>query len=158
MPRHAPACLLAATLGLATPALAQSSVAPSRAGVSRGAFAIEALAGTAGSLAGIAIVGLGTDCDADDLGCVINRIGGAGALGAVGATVGVALAARRTGAPRSTAGAAIGAVVGTGVGLGVHYLLNRNSDRNLDRAVVIPIFAVSQGVVAALGSRAMGKR
>lgn len=122
------------------------------------AFAIEALAGTAGSLAGMAIVGLGSDCDGDDLGCIINTIGAGGIAGMVGATVAVTLAARHTGGPRSVAGAALGAVVGTGVGLGVHYLVNRGTDRNLGEAVVIPIFAVSQGVVAAAGSRLLGRR
>jgi hypothetical protein len=40
----------------------------------------------------------------------------------------------------------------------VHWLLNEGTDRNLDDAVVIPIFAVSQGVLAALGSRWLGGR
>jgi hypothetical protein len=48
-------------------------------------------------------------------------------------------------------------VVGTGFGLGVHYVLNKGSDRNLDDVVVIPIFTLSQGTIAALGSRLLGK-
>jgi hypothetical protein len=59
--------------------------------------------------------------------------------------------------PRSAGGAALGAVVGTGVGLGVHWLLNSNSDRNLGDKIVVPIFVLSQGVFATLGSRALAR-
>lgn len=154
------AAVAAVATGAASTAGAQAPVAaPAGARYGGGtAFAIEALAGSVGSLAGMAVVGLGSDCDSDDLGCIINTIGAGGIAGMVGATVAVTLAARHTGSPRSVAGAALGAVVGTGVGLGVHYLVNKGTDRNLGEAVVIPIFAVSQGVVAAAGSRLLGRR
>lgn len=101
-----------------------------------GAFVLEALGGSVGALAGIAIVGLSSTCGHEDLGCVIRRVGAGGVAGAVGA--------------------ALGAVVGTGVGLGVHYLFNRDSDRNLGDGVVVPIFVISQGTLSALGSRILG--
>lgn len=129
-----------------------------RAASRDGSLPIEILAGAAGSLAGIAIVGLNADCGTDDLGCIITAVAGGGALGAVGATVAVILAARATGAPRSWAGAGLGAVVGTVGGLGVHWLLNRGSDRNLGDRIVIPIFVLAQGTGAALGSRLPGAR
>ena len=125
---------------------------------SSGAFVLEALAGSAGSLAGIGIVALGAHCGSgdDDLACIITTIGAGGALGVVGATIGTTLAARYTGSRRSLPGAALGAAVGTGVGLGIHYVLNSNSDRNLGDKVVVPIFVIAQGTFAALGSRLLG--
>lgn len=121
-----------------------------------GAFLLEALSGSLGSLAGIGTVILASDCGFDDLGCEILTAGAAGALGVVGATVATSIAARYTGSRRSMGGALLGAVVGTGAGLGVHWLVNQNSDRNIGDAVVLPIFVISQGVVAALGSRLFG--
>ena len=134
-----------------------SSVASVTAVSSQSSVALEMLAGAAGSLLGMAVVGLSADCGADDLACIISAVGAGGALGAVGATTAVVLTARATGAPRSVLGAALGAIVGTGVGLGVHWMLNRNSDRNLGDRIVLPIFALSQGVGATLGSRALGR-
>ena len=127
-------------------------------GSRRGSIPLEMLAGAAGSALGMAVVALGADCGVEDLACGIRRAAGAGAVGAVGATVAVTLTARATDAPASVLGAGLGALVGTGVGLGVHWLLNAGSDRNLDDALVIPIFAVSQGALAALGSRWLGGR
>jgi hypothetical protein len=121
-----------------------------------GSFVIEALGGSLGSLLGIGAVAL-TSCVGDDLGCSIIRIGAGGVAGAVGSTLGTTLAARHTTSRRSVVGAALGAAVGTGVGLGVHYAFNRNSDRNLDNAVVVPIFVISQGTFAAIGSRVLGR-
>jgi hypothetical protein len=121
------------------------------------AFVLEILAGSVGSLVGIGIVGLASNCGVDDLRCILLTVGAGGALGAVGATVGTSLAARAMHSPRSAGGAALGAVVGTGVGLGVHWLLNSNSDRNLGDKIVVPIFVLSQGVFATLGSRALAR-
>jgi hypothetical protein len=123
---------------------------------SRGAFALEALGGAAGSLVGFGIVGLTANCGVEDLACVITTVGAGGALGALGATIGTSMVARSTGSRRSVAGAAVGSLVGTGVGLGVHWVLNRNSDRNLGDKIVLPIFVISQGVFAAMGSRLVG--
>jgi len=123
----------------------------------RGSFALEALGGSVGSLLGIGIVALSSRCGVDDLACVITSIGAGGALGIVGATAGTVVTARLTDSPRSVLGAALGAIAGTGVGLGVHYMLNRNSDRNLGDKVVVPIFVISQGVLAAAGSRLMAR-
>ena len=135
------------------PSASSAAAVPSASG----SMALEMLAGAAGSLAGMAIVGLNADCGADDLACVISAVGAGGALGAAGATAAVVLTARATGAPRSVLGAALGSIAGTGVGLGVHWLVNRNSDRNLGDRIVLPIFALSQGIGAALGSRALGR-
>jgi hypothetical protein len=119
----------------------------------RSSLALEALGGSLGSAAGIGLVVLISDCGVDDLACDILTAGAAGVAGVVGATVGTALVARQTGARYSVAGAALGAILGTAVGLGVHYLVNSNSDRNLDDAIVLPIFAISQGLFAAIAGR-----
>jgi hypothetical protein len=148
--RAVPACI---ALVAAEPARAQS---PQRTTDPK-AFTVEALAGSVGSLVGIGIIGLASTCDVEDLRCILLTVGAGGALGAVGATIGTSLAARAMHSPRSVGGAALGAVVGTGVGLGVHWLLNNSSDRNLGDRIVVPIFVLSQGVFATLGSRALGR-
>ena len=140
------------------PALAPAATLLAGQESGRGSLPLEMLAGAAGSALGMAVVALNADCGVEDLACGIRRAAGAGALGAVGATVAVTLAAGATDAPGSVLGASVGALVGTGVGLGVHWLLNQGTDRNLDDALVIPIFAVSQGTLAALGSRWLGGR
>jgi hypothetical protein len=123
------------------------------------AFLLESLGGSVGSLIGIGAVGLSSRCGVDDLGCLILKVGAGGVLGAIGATIGASLAARYTGSPRSAFGAALGAVAGTGVGLGIHYVLNNSSDRNFDDpGVVVPIFIISQGTFAAIGSRLLGAK
>ena len=134
-----------------------NAAASSAAANSSGAFALEALGGTAGSLVGMGIVSVASNCDVEDLACTLLTVGAGGALSAVGATVGTTLVARQTGSHRSVPGAFLGSVAGTGVGMGVHYLLNRGSDRNLGDKVVVPIFAIAQGVFAAWGSRLVGR-
>ena len=124
---------------------------------SSSAFALEALGGVAGSLAGMGLTAAASNCDVEDLACIILTVGAGGALSAIGAAAGTTLVARQTGSRRSIPGALAGSVVGTGVGLGVHYLLNRESDRNLGDKVVVPIFAIAQGVFAAWGSRLAGR-
>jgi len=119
----------------------------------RSSVLLEALGGSLGSAAGMSLVLLASNCGVEDLACEIVTVGVAGVAGVVGATLGTALVARQSGARHSATGAATGAILGTGIGLGVHYLLNRNSDRNLGDMVVVPIFAISQGIFAAIGGR-----
>ncbi len=138
-----------------------SAESQSRMGVrpnSGRAFAVEALGASVGSLIGIGIVALATKCGVDDLACGITRTVAGGAAGAAGAAIATVLVTRQTGSSRSAGGAIVGAIVGTGVGLGIHYLLNRESDRNLGDLVTIPIFTLSQGILAALGSRVAARR
>src|SRR3982751_1156884 len=75
------------------------------------AFFVEAAGGVLGAGLGAGIVLLSTSCGGDDLGCGILKIGSAGLVGTIGATVGTTIAARHTGSRRSVAGAALGAVV-----------------------------------------------
>ena len=147
-------CTAAITLAVAC-AEAQSAGRQSKR--DPGAYLLEALGGTAGSFVGMGLVGLVSNCGVDDLVCLLKTVGAGGVAGVVGATVGVSLVARATGSRRSIAGAALGAVVGTGLGVLIHIGLDRGTDRNLDDVIVIPIFTVSQGTIAALGSRLLGK-
>lgn len=121
------------------------------------AFVIEATGGALGSLAGMGTVAALSDCGVEDLACLLKTVGAGGIMGVLGATVGTKLAANCTGSRSSISGAALGAVVGTGVGLGVHWLLNRGTDNNIGDWVVVPIFTITQGTFAALGSRLLGR-
>ena len=151
------AMCVAIACGAAPLAAQGESTAPrSLAPDSRSALLLEALAGTSGAAVGIAAVALLSRCGVDDLGCDMATAGAAGLAGVAGATLGTTLAARYTGSRRSAGGAALGALVGTAVGLGVHYAVNRNSDRNIGDAGVYAIFALTQGVAAAVGSRLVG--
>ena len=145
-------------LGIATTAAAQSPT-PEPRYRDPAAFAIEAAAGSVGSLVGIGIVGLAHKCGVEDLACLLLKAGASGATGALGASLATYAAAGYTGSPRSFGGALLGAVVGTGVGMGVHWLLNKGTERNLDDPwVVVPVFTLGQGIVSAVGSRLLGKR
>lgn len=121
------------------------------------AFFIEAAGGVLGSGVGAGIVLLSTSCGGDDLGCGILKIGSAGLVGAIGATVGTTLAARHTGSRRSAVGAALGAVVGTGAGLTIQYFVTRGRASTLGDRTAAPIIIVSQGIVSAIGSRLVGR-
>ena len=147
-----------AVLGLASSALGAQDVREPRFR-DPAAFAIEATAASAGSLVGIGIVGLAHRCGVEDLACLILKAGVSGATGALGAAIAHHAAAGYTGTRRSFGGALLGAVLGTGVGVGVHWLLNQGTERNLDDPwVVVPIFTLSQGLVATLGSRTLARR
>ena len=119
-----------------------------------GTIALMALGGSVGSLAGMGLVSVASDCGIDDLACTIVTVSAGGAAGALGAVVGTYLVARGARVRASALGAGLGAVLGTGVGLGVHYLLNRGTSRNFDTpSAVVPIFVLAQGIFAALGSQ-----
>jgi hypothetical protein len=138
------------------PAFATSASRATVAANGGNAFLLEALGGSVGSLVGIGLVGLTAACGVEDLACIIRKVGAAGALGVVGATVGTTLVARRTGSDRSAAGAAIGAIVGTGFALGTNWLLER-ANYELGRATIVPMVVLSQGTFAAAGSRLLGR-
>ena len=155
MRKGLPRVSLALTL-LAAPVGAQSITpsAATRPSPGSGTLALMALGGSVGSLAGIGLVALASSCGGDDLACTILSVGAGGAAGAIGATVGTMVVARGADVRASTFGAGLGAVAGTAVGLGVHYLLNRGTSRNFDTpGAVVPIFALAQGIFAALGSQ-----
>ena len=147
-----------AGVGRYEPTTVQSLIRSEQGQTSSGeAFFIEAAGGVLGSGLGAGIVLLSTSCGGDDLGCGILKIGSAGLVGAIGATVGTTLAARHTGSRRSVVGAALGAVVGTGAGLAIQYFVTRGRASTLGDRIAAPIIIVSQGVVSAVGSRLVGR-
>lgn len=162
-PRPAPVALtpvplapVALELLALQPTFAASATRGSVAANGANAFLLEALGGSVGSLVGIGLVGLTAACGVEDLACIIKKVGAAGALGVVGATVGTTLVARRTGSDRSATGAALGAIVGTGFALGTNWLLER-ANYELGRATIVPMVVLSQGTFAAAGSRLLGR-
>ena len=78
------------------------------------------------------------------------------ALTLVGGVIGVRLAARATGAPRSTGGAIIGILAGAiAGGLVVNEMGNKFEDS--PDVVTVPTFLIIQGIGIALGSRIGGR-
>ena len=120
------------------------------------ALGLEVAAGIAGSAAGIGAVLYLTDCGVEDLGCDIMRVLTAGAVGIAASTAATQLAASRTGSRRSVFGAMLGGAVGTGIGLGLHYLLQEQLGDGVSDPGSVAVIVVSQGAVAALGSRLIG--
>jgi hypothetical protein len=119
-------------------------------------FAIEALGGTVGSLAGfgagVLVAGL-DECDNESLLCILEDV----AITVGGSTVGSGLGAWGAGRLGSTRpsglGAALGSLAGAAAGLGLVHLLSEELDLNPGDGVLLLSYAVTQGVLAALGSR-----
>jgi hypothetical protein len=150
--------LLPAVLALSVPSVLQTQE-PS---TGTRALAVEALGGTAGSLAGVA-AGLalhraiaGT-CHGDDLACVFEKIGTVGLVSVVGATVGTVAVGRAAGTRPSVLGATLGAVVGMAAGVGVMQLFEDLAQVR-DRSARIGMYVVTQGVVTAIGSAVARRR
>jgi hypothetical protein len=118
------------------------------------AFAIEAAGGIAGSLIGFGVVLLGDgDCSVEDLGCHLERAFLGIVLGTLGSAAGSYLAGRAFETRPSGAGATLGAIVGAAAGIGAWHLFTEELDLvNRTEAAVI-VYALTQGVMAALGSR-----
>ena len=131
-----------------------------------GAFAIEMGGGLAGMAAG-ASTGLGlmfacmaTEPDARLLdnppGCVGPTFWAGAVLTAVGGVIGVRLAARTTGAPRSTGGALLGLLAGALAGGLVVNAIGNTFEESPD-AVAVSTYLLLQGSGIALGSRIGGR-
>lgn len=121
------------------------------------AFAAEALGGTVGSALGIAIglaVAKPNDCPADDdVVCPLRRLGVTGVIGVAGAAVGTVVAGRLGGTRPSVAGALLGAAAGAAAGIGVEHLITEELGQTLGNAGTVLLFSVTQGILAAAGSR-----
>ena len=118
------------------------------------AVLIEAAGGTAGSLAGFALVySTSGRCDVEDLACNLQHAGAAVLVATAGAAAGAYLAGRLARTQPSMVGAALGAVVGAAGGIGVAHLLTEELNLvNSDTGAIIG-YAVAQGTLTALGSR-----
>ena len=130
------------------------------------ALAIEAGGGLAGMTVGAAM-GLGlllicmeTDPDArlieDPPGCAAPTMLVGAAVTLVGGVIGVKLAARSTGAPRSTGGAIVGLLAGALAG-GLLVNAIGNTFEEPPDAVAVSAYAILQGAGLALGSRIGGR-
>ena len=121
------------------------------------AFVVEALGGTAGSAAGVVLgVGLsGVDrCpEDDDVECVLGRLSVVAIGSVVGATTGTTVVGHLVDSHPSTAGAVVGSLAGVAAGVGMLHLLTQVAGRDLGRASSTAVYAVTQGLVTALGSR-----
>ena len=118
------------------------------------AFAIEAAGGVAGSLIGFGVVLLGEDeCDVEDLGCHLERAFLGIALGTLASAAGTYLAGRAFDTQPSGAGATLGAVVGAATGIGAWHLFTEELDLVNRTEAAVVVYALAQGVMAALGSR-----
>jgi hypothetical protein len=117
-------------------------------------FAIEAAGGIAGSLLGLSVVLLRKDdCDVEDLGCHVQNAFLGIALGTLGSAAGTYIAGHAFDARPSGAGATLGAVAGAAAGLGAWHLFTQELDLVNRTEAAVVVYAVTQGVMAALGSR-----
>lgn len=121
------------------------------------AFAAEAVGGAVGSAVGIAIglaVARPDDCPTDDdVACILRRLGVTAIAGVVGATVGTAVGGRWAGTDPSIVGALLGAAAGAAAGIGLEHLITEEMGQSLGNVGAVILFSVTQGVLAAAGSR-----
>jgi uncharacterized membrane protein YeaQ/YmgE (transglycosylase-associated protein family) len=121
------------------------------------AFGVEALGGTVGSALGIAIglaVAKPDDCPSnEDIACMLQRLGITAIVGVAGATLGTAVAGRWAGSDPSVVGAFLGAVAGAALGIGLQHLITEELNQSLGDAGAVVLFSVTQGILAAAGSR-----
>ena len=126
-----------------------------RAGAS--AFAVEALGGTLGSLAGVGagllITRAVNECESEDLVCDLRRVATTGVASVAGATAGTYVAGRAADTEPSLLGAFLGALAGTAAGVGVVHLLTEETNVARNNATLVVAYSVTQGIVAGLGSR-----
>jgi hypothetical protein len=138
-----------------TRALAQRA-APSAVSGAR-AFAVEAVGGTVGSALGIGLglaIARPDNCPSnEDLACILRRLGTVGIVGVAGATVGTFVAGRWAASDPSIVGALLGAAVGAAAGIGLEHLVTEELNQSLGNAGAVVLFSVTQGILAAAGSR-----
>ena len=120
-----------------------------------GSFALQSLGGTVGSAAGLAIgLAVTNDCDGeDDVVCGLKKASLTGAIGVIGATVGVAVVGRDASQRPSIIGSLLGGVVGSIVGIGLHHLITEEMSQQIPDVGTIALFTLSQGTFAAAGGR-----
>lgn len=123
----------------------------------RSSFAAEALGASVGSLAGLVTVGLitenvvGVGCG-DNWGCAWGSWALAGVLGGtVGSVAGAQIGTRLSGGIPSFKGQVAGASVGIIAGAGLAYI--SASFLQAEKASVLLVYPVTQGLLTALGSR-----
>jgi hypothetical protein len=112
--------------------------------------------GTVGSAVGGGIgllIASESDCPSDELACSFEKAGIALAASALGSGAGTWFGGRMGETEPSGLGAAIGALLGVPAGIGVVHLLSEDTDWVRSDAVLFASFAITQGIVSAVGSR-----
>jgi hypothetical protein len=142
---------------IAVAALPESAAAQSSASFTR-AFTAEAAGGILGSAAG-AVLGLTIsevdECGVDDLECTIRGLGVAGIGSVIGATTGTMLAGKWADSRPSLPGAIVGSLLGAVAGVALVHGLTEEVNLHLDKPLTIAVYSITQGLVTALGSRAV---
>ena len=118
------------------------------------AFLIESAGGTIGSAAGFGFA-LATfkDCGTDDLRCDITSAVGAMAIATVGSATGAYLAGKLGNTRPSGLGVAIGSIAGAAAGAGAWHFVNEELNLATSDVTSVAVYAVTQGIVTAIGSR-----
>ena len=117
-------------------------------------FLIEAAGASAGSLSGFTIAAAAlNDCGVDDLECDITNVAAATTIATAGAAGGAIVIGKWAGTEPSTTGAIIGAVVGAAAGIGAWHFVKEEVNVATSDTGSRVVFAVTQGIVTALGSR-----
>ncbi len=120
------------------------------------ALFVESVGGSIGSGAGLGlglVLAQANDCTTDDIACYIESAGIAVAISTAGAALGAHLAGRIADTRPSGIGSILGAVSGAVAGIGVSHLLSDELDLTHSEIALAFSYAISQGFVAALGSR-----
>ncbi len=117
-------------------------------------FLIEAAGASAGSLAGFTITAaVLKDCGVDDLACDIGHVALATGVATAGAASGAIVVGRWADTGPSTGGAILGALLGAAAGIGAWHFVKEEVNVGTSDTGSRVIFAVTQGLVTALGSR-----
>ena len=149
--------LPAVRLSLTIMLLSSAAAAPMHAQQQRSgiaAFLIEAAGASAGSFAGIAVTtAVLNDCGVDDLACDIGHVAIATGVATAGAAGGAIVVGKWGGTEPSTAGAIVGAVAGAAAGIGMWHFVKEEVNVATSDTGSRVIYAVTQGLVTALGSR-----
>ncbi len=117
-------------------------------------FLIEAAGASAGSFSGFTIAAAALDdCGVDDLECDITNVAAATTIATAGAAGGAIIVGKWAGTAPSTTGAIVGALAGAAAGLGAWHFVKEEINLTTSDTGSRVVFAVTQGIVTALGSR-----
>src|SRR5688500_15980673 len=145
---------LVLTVLLAFSGVAASPLHAQQKPSSLGSFLIEAAGASVGSFSGFTIAAAALeDCGVDDLECDITHVAAATTIATAGAAGGAIVIGKWAGTEPSTTGALIGALAGAAAGLGAWHLVKEEINVATSDTGSRVVFAVTQGIVTALGSR-----
>jgi hypothetical protein len=143
------ACVLIVLCAGAAPLTAQSESSRSAGG----SFAIEWLGGSLGSAAGLAIGRAIHDDCGEDIACSLSAAATSVGISTVGAASGAYVLGRSLDTQPSGTGAILGSILGAAAAIGLDHLLSEDLDVTRNDLALHASFALTQGLVTALGSR-----